>query len=238
MSSRITFISFLFGLAAALTGCNDRSVSEESTPALQRASFAQLSAGGGIAGFDFYISGRRVGTLLVTNGAYDEYDGYYDEKEYWRWDQPALDQLAGGSVSRFDVDFAGTSDKWDSRLVRNFEQGTDRWTAWVVNRQFDLQNDAEMVWNDADNGRPLYHMRTNLWGELTGSIDYYLKMDFTLGNGYPEMTWYIDYADFRNWLFAEKTDDDDNGIYEVRLEEATSFRQTSAAYGYELKTAK
>jgi len=228
----------LFGLMVAALGCNDRSVTDSSTPETQSAGFEQLSAGGGIAGFDFYISGRRVGALLVTNGLSDADDGYYDEKEYWRWDQQALDQIAAGGVISFSVDFAGTADKWDSGLVHNFERNTEAWTAWVVNRLFDLNNESEVVWNDAENGRPLYHMRTNLWGALFGDIDYYLRMDFSLGDPYPEMTWYIDYRHFLYWLEAEKTDDDDNGIYEVRLEEATRFRQTNVAVGHELKTAK
>lgn len=238
MTLRTLNLAFCIGLAAALAGCIDRSVTETPAPETQLAGFDQLSAGGGIAGFDFYISGRRVGALLVTNGVFDEDEGYYDEKEYWRWDTQSLGQLAAGDVRRFSVDFVGTTDKWDSRLVDNFERKTSGWTAWVVNRLFDVDQEAEMVWNDADNGRPLYHMRTSLWGELTGDIDYYLRMDFSGPDVYPEMTWYIDYRHFLDWWAAEKSDDDDNGIYEVRLEEATGFRQTSVAYGHELKTLK
>ncbi len=238
MSMSTLRLALTLGLAAALSGCIDRSVSHPSTPDTQLAGFDQLSAGGGIAGFDFYISGRRVGALLVTNGLQDAADGYYDEKEYWRWDGAALRQLEAGDVRTFHVDFVGTADKWDSSLVRNFERHTGAWTAWVVNRLFDVDQDAEVVWNDADDGRPLYHMRTSLWGELTGDIDYYLRMDFQGPEAYPEMIWYIDYRHFLDWWAAEKSDDDDNGIYEVRLQEATSFRMTSMAVGHELKTLK
>lgn len=238
MCVRISPAVLMIGLAALFAGCVDRSVSHESSPEVQRAAFEQLSAGGGIAGFDFYIGFRRVGALLVTNGLEFTEGGYYDEKEYWRWDQSALDDLAAGDVTSFSVGFVGTADKWDSRIVDRFESGTNRWTAWVVNRLFDVNGEPQVVWNDPDGGRPLYHMRTDLWGDLTGSIDYYLRMDFSGGAPYPEMTWYIDHRNFLDWLAAEKSDDDDDGIYEVRLEEATSFRQTSVAVGHELKTLK
>lgn len=239
--TRIT--SLLAALALALTaGCADESTSAGSTPDIQSRDLAQLSAGGGIAGYDFYIDigglATRVGTLIVTNGAYDVAQGYYDQMEYWRWDPTVLADIETGAISDIDVDFVGTSSSYSATLVGNFESGTGTWTAWDVNRLFNLSSIPSWQTNNPGQGRVLYTMEADAWGGEVGSITYYLKMDFTQSLGYPEMYWYVSWIDFTLWADSEAGDGDSDSIYEVRLTDDSDMTQTSVGVGYELKTVK
>jgi len=221
-----------------LMACSGESTSEPSTPALQSAKLSQVSSGGGVATYDFEISGVRVGTLLVTNGAFDAGSGYYDQQEYWRWDATWLRAVESGSVGEIDVGFVGTSNTWSPSLVSHFETGTSTWTAWEVNRLFDLQQTYSVVWNQPTNDQILYRLEADAWGGVSGTITYYLKMDFNYGNPYPEMFWYISWNDYQAWLDSEAYDADNDGIYEVRLTDDTMLEQTLIGVGYELKTVK
>lgn len=228
----------VFLASLCLAACTGESYSTASTPKLQSQKLAQVSAGGGAAGYDLYAGGVRVGALLVTNGAYDIATGYYDQMEYWRWDPSSLVDLEAGSLDDIDIDFVGTSTTWSASLVANFESGTSTWTAWEVNREFNLQSNYSIVWNQPSNNQILYRMEADAWGGMSGSITYYLKMDFNYGNAWPEMTWLISYSDFQLWVNSEFYDEDQNGIYEVRLTDDSLMEQTTVGLGYELKTVK
>lgn len=221
-----------------LMACSEESTSNPSTPQLQSMTLAQVSAGGGASGYDLYYSGVRVGALLVTNGAFDAASGYYDQMEYWRWDSSSLVDLADGDLDDIDIDFVGTTTTWSTSLVANFENGTGTWTAWEVNRLFDLQNNYSVVWNQPTSGEILYRTDADAWAGVTGTIRYYLKMDFNYGNAYPEMFWYVSYSDYQRWLQSEAYDGDNDGIYEVRLTDDALLEQTTVGVGYELKTVK
>lgn len=238
MMKRTLSIAAVLLAGSCLAACTDGSVSQPSTPEIQSRQLAQLSAGGGAAGYDLYVGTTRVGVLLVTNGAYDNGNGYYDQMEYWRWDPSSLIDLEAGDLDDISVDFVGTSETWSSSLAANFENGTSSWTAWEVNREFDLQSNYSVVWNQPSNNQILYTMEADAWGGMSGSITYYLKMDFNYSNDYPEMFWYISYYDYQLWLNSESYDEDQNGIYEVRLTDDSVMEQTTVGLGYELKTVK
>lgn len=238
---RSSLFSIVVAACGLLLGCQGESVTTGTTPAIQSATLDQLSAGGGIAGYDFYIDiggiSTRVGSLLVTNGAYDVAQGYYDETEYWRWEAGALAAIETGGVSDIDVDFVGTSETYDATLVGNFESGTETWTAWQVNRNFQLNKSQALVWNDPPN-QVLYRLEADAWGGEPGSITYYHLMDFSDGYGYPVMSWYIARDDYARWVASEGRDEDSDGIWEVRLTDDTVFEQTPFGLGYELQTVK
>jgi len=238
---RLSFITTIAAATGLLLGCQGESTTVGTTPEVQSRVLEQLSAGGGIAGYDFYIDiggvSTRVGALIVTNGAFDEGSGYYDETEYWRWEAGALSAIETGSVDEIDVDFVASSETYDPTIIANFEAGTSTWTAWEVNRDFNLNKGKHVVWNDPPD-QVLYELEADAWGGETGTITYYHLMDFTGGFGYPEMTWYIALDDYNRWVNSEFYDGDDDGIWEVRLTDDTVFEQTSVGFGYELETVK
>lgn len=228
----------LIATAMSLAACANQSVSEPSSPDVQQRQLGQLSAGGGIAGYDFYMTEggvpKRVGSLLVIEDAGGA--GYFDETEYWRFDPLALDSIETGDVDTIEIDFIGKSKSFDQALVDHFEDGTTAWTAWNVNRLFDLASDPTIVWNEPANGHVLYTMEGKGWGKAEGKrITYYLELDFNIGEAYPEMIWYIDYDDFQAWEMARGAD---TRAYEVRLSHGTELQQTAVGVGYELKTIK
>lgn len=243
-----------------LLGCSEGSVTEGTTPAVQSKVLEQLSAGGGIAGYDFYIDandndmldpGERIAALLVTHdvygGASDDCDDpvnptYCNETEYWRWEAGSLANVQAGSVPDINVDFVGTSDTVDPVLIDNFELGTGTWTAWEVNREFELDSNYSMVWNAPPN-QVLFRLEAAAWGSLGEknpgmTITYFHLMDFTGSAGYPELSWLISAEDFHRWQDSEASDDDDGSIYEVRLTSDTVLEQTAYGFGYELTTVK
>lgn len=241
--SRMTTALSLIAAVGLLTGCESGSQTVASTPQIQSMRLNQLSAGGGIAGYDFYmlIEGvsTRVGTLLVTNGAFEEGPDpeYVDEMEFWRWEPGALADIESGGVDEISVDVFDTSETFDPAIVANFEDNTG-WTAWTVNREFTLDKRAEVVWNNPGAGRVLYELEAAAWGGESGTITYYHMMDFSGGFGFPEMTWYIASDDYNRWVHSEIGDEDDGSIWEVRLTSSTVFEQTSVGAGYELATVK
>lgn len=236
MTSIVTRAALIVA-SLALYACAAESVSEPSTPEVQQRQLSQLSAGGGIACYDFYASidgtNKRIGSLLVIEDAFG--GGYDEETEYWRFDPLAIDDLAAGDIAEIGVDFIGKSKSFDGALVDHFEADTGEWQAWNVNRLFDLATDPTFVWNDPPAGHVLYRMEGRGWGKANGKkITYYLEFEFT-GQAYPEMSWYIDYDDFQSWQEARG---DDNRIYEVRLNHATNLQQAPFGVGFELKTIK
>jgi len=232
----------LFALGLLVSACTGESTTEGSTPEVQSKELAQLSAGGGIAGFDFYadVNGlsTRVGSLVVTNGAFDAGAGYTDQMEYWRWEPTALADIESGATTHIDVDFVGTSTVYDPTLVAQFESGTSTWTAWDVNRLFNLSSLPTVEWNDPGAGEVLFTMEADAWAGVVGTITYYLMMDFGGGLGYPHMTWYVDFFDFVLWADSEAADSDSDSIYEVRLTDDSAMVQTPIGIGFELKTVK
>lgn len=230
----------LVALAVSLAACASESVTEVTTPDVQMRQMTQLSAGGGIAGYDFFatIDGvyTRFGTLLVIEDASSPSTGYYDETEYWRFDPVALDVIESGDVDQIDVDFIGKRGSFDQKLADHFESGTSTWTAMSINRLFDLSPDPTVVWNDPAQGHILYTMEGRGWGHQGNRfITYYLELDFASAPGVPEMVWYIDYEDFQWWQASRG---DDKRMYEVRLTNDSQLNQTAAGVGYELKTLK
>lgn len=246
---RPSLLATLIAVSVLAFGCSDESTTVGSTPDIQSRELSQLSAGGGIAGYDFYIDinglPTRVGTLIVTNGAYDQGQGYYDQMEYWRWEPGSLADIESGTITQIDVDFVNTSATYDPTLVANFESGTGQWTAWDVNRLFDLSSTPSLEWNNPGAGEILYTMEADAWAGATSgpnplqTITYYLKLDFSNPyNDYPEMYWYISLADYTAWTESEQYDEDSDGIYEVRLTDDSVMTQTTVGLGYELKTVK
>lgn len=229
-------------LGLAVSACSGESVTEGTTPPVQSKELAQLSAGGGIAGYDFFVDinglPTRVGTLVVTNGAFDAGLGYFDQMEYWRWDAGSLATIETGAEQNIDVQFVGTSTVWDPTLISHFESGTGSWTAWDVNRLFNMGSNPTLQWNTPGSGKVLYTMEADAWAGVIGTITYFLKMDFSGGYGYPEMTWYVDWLDFIIWADSEAADSDDDTIYEVRLTDDSDMSQAIIGIGYELKTVK
>ncbi len=228
----------LIGAALALCACATESVSEPSTPDIQKRELAQLSAGGGIAGYDFFatIDGqyKRVGTLLVIEDAAG--GGYAEETEYWRFDPLGLDALEAGEIAAFDVGFVGKRKRYRQWLADHFEDGTGSWVAWTVNRQFNLATDPTVVWNSPDEGHVLYELEGRGWNKGEGRrVTYYLEFDFNIGEAFPGMSWYIDYDDFEAWQTSRG---DDDRMYEVRLRRNSVLEQTPYGVGYELKTIK
>lgn len=235
-----TYRSLAVVASLFLCACAAESESVPSTPEIQRVQLSQLSAGGGIAGYDFYadIGGvrTRIGALLVVEDADNPAAGYEEETEYWRFDPAALDELATGGLSDIDIHYNGTWWWYSPYLANAFETGTEDFTAWQVNRLFNLGEDPVVVWNRPNEGHVLYTMEGRRWRKADGGyITYYLEYDFNNGEDWPEMTWYIDYTDFEIW---QANRGDSPRIYEVRLTHDTDLRQTSVGVGYELKTIK
>lgn len=238
--SRISTVFSLFAAVGLLASCGGESEFAGTEPDVRSAPMAQLSAGGGIAGFDFYIDiesvRTRVGSLIVTNGAYNSAAGYDDNREYWRWEADVLDDIETGAIDEIEVDVFDTSETYDSTITANFESGTGTWTDWVVNRSFTLNKTAQALWNNPANGVILYELEAAAWGGESGTITYYHVMDFSGNLGYPEMSWLIAQNDYDAWVDSELGDEDTGEIWEVRLTSNTVFENVALGVGYELTT--
>ncbi|MCA9539478.1 MAG: hypothetical protein KC620_11360 [Myxococcales bacterium] len=230
----------LFASVLALSACAPESAKDAKNlpppPSLESLQQAQVSGGWGFSIYHFEVDSVHVGSLLVTNGAYG--GSYADEVEYWRWEPSALADLGAGLVSHVDVDYRATAATWDSGLVSTeFETGTGTWTSWEVNRLFDLAPSATIVWNSPAQSKYLYRLEADAWGGESGTITYYLSLDFS-ASSIPEMYWYISAVDYGLWRRSEKNDDDSDLIYEVRLTSDTELDATAVGVGYRLKTLK
>lgn len=226
---RIAFITTIAAACGLMAGCQGGSKTVASTPEIQSIELSQLSAGGGIAGYDFYVGLEKVGSLLVTNlegfevgelvGTYGKTE-YYNQVEYWRWDTDALDDIRYGAVGQMTVSFVGDSEGFDATLVANFEALSSGAVAWQVNRLFTVggPEDTEVQRTlPGTNGQALYGLEGEAWGDSGGTISYFMKMDFVAGQTVPEMTWYIEPGDsYTRWL-ASNARDGDTDKYEVRL---------------------
>ncbi|MCA9539479.1 MAG: hypothetical protein KC620_11365 [Myxococcales bacterium] len=223
--------------ALALAACApDRVEDLPAPPSLETLQQTQVSGGWGFSIYHFEVDSVHVGSLLVTNGAYG--GAYGDQLEYWRWEPSALADLGAGDVTHLDVDFRVTGETWDSGTVSaEFEAGTGTWTSWEVNRLFDLSSHASIIWNSPSNDRYLYRLEAAAWGGESGTITYYLRLDFSAGT-IPLMTWYVSSVDFNLWQNSEAGDEDDGSIFEVRLTDDTELDATNVGVGYELKTLK
>lgn len=251
-SARITAL-FAVGLMTA--ACAEGTTTVETTPEIQSRQLAQLSAGGGIASYDFMVGETKVGALLVTeaifdanNGALDATlgrycsDGICNQMEYWRWDEDSLGTIQAGLSGAISVTVNGTSETYSASIVTAFEADTDDFRTWDVNRLFDFSDASTFQFNSPPLGTVLFTVEATPWEgfEENVSVTYYLKMQFDLGSveqSIPEMTWYLDYGDYETWLadsdYSASTADE---IYEVRLNNDSELSQTVYGLGYELKT--
>lgn len=247
MVARTVRITALGIASLALVACSPQSgVSEAQTPDIQKRALAQLSAGGGTAGYDFAIDGTRVGTLLITDGSFgatgncEVAGNYCDQQEYWRWDQAALDGIAAGNVTDVDVIYVGDVTSWSEAaqpggLVDNFEDGTTNWTAWRVGRLFNLDATKTYTSNNATTNRWVYEMLAP-WENGETPITYYVELDFPAASGYfPAMTWYVKWSDYQRWKGEVDADGDgsaDDGVWAVQLTEDSDWsRITSGING-------
>lgn len=236
MTTRASTSLTIFFASLCLMACSGESTSTSSTPATQSVTLAQVSAGGGASGYDLHYNGNRVGALLVTGGTFG--GQYADEWEYWRWDPASLADLADGDLSLLDIEVTDLSTSSWSEIVSNFESGTSTWTSWDISRSFDPQSQRIVEWNQPSNGVVLYRTDADPWPGMTGTVRYYLKLDFNYAQSYPEMTWYVRYSDYEAWQQSPNYDPEDTGLYEVRLRDDGTLNQTVAGVGYELKTVK
>lgn len=241
---RFGVIATIGAACGLLVGCQVGQKSVGTTPEIQSMELAQLSAGGGIAGYDFYIGSTKVGALLVTNvltaGAGDTVaagngTSYTNQTEYWRWDAASLASIDAGAESTITVDYYDESEFTNPDSVANFESGTGTFEAWTVNRNFSLDKQTTVQWNNPNNGDVLYRLEADAWGGETGSITYFLLLEFDSGAVYPDMTWFVANDDYNRWQNSEYTDGD-SGAYEVRLTDDSVFQATAVGVGYELAT--
>lgn len=224
------------------------------TPDIQSKELPQLSAGGGIAGYDFgWTNGsgefERFGTVLVTADISDDRgtpgdpsDDIIEQTEHWRWDQDALDDIEADEVdyNTFELQVVSQTEGWEEysaselqdALVAHFDTTeTQAWTEWSVNRQFTVAPGG-LEWNNPGAGSLLYTFEATSWVSESSTITYFLKFDFSNPPaGSPvDLSWYVDAADY---LIHQLSNPDDD-TYEVSPVDGNNFTQTSVGIMYEL----
>lgn len=232
-------------------------IEDPTTPELGEQQAEQVSGGVGWSVFHFKVDGVRVGSVLVTDGAYG--GSYANQVEYWLWDPINGDDLRDGDVQNLVIDVAVNEAEWsDSLVASEFEAGTTNWIAWAIPRDFELQSDAEYIWSNTSSERFVYAIEAPAWGNEVGTIRYYLELDFHPSSYIPSMEWYVDADDIKTYYYSEDSDeDDDEGEgeeghwdefnlppeayddaqrWEVRLTQDASAQKISWAYGYQLET--
>lgn len=213
----------------------------------------QLSGGVGFSIFHFKVGGVGVGRVLVTDG---EYGGsYQNQVEYWKWDPIAGASLRAGTVNNITIDVIVQSDTWSSSdVTTHFESGTSGWLSWSIPRAFELQSSPGYVWTTNSAERYVYTLDADAWGQETGTVRYYLEVDFHPGSDIPSLEWYVDADDIKTYYYSEDSDEDDDEDFdweewelppeayedatrwEVRLEQDAVISKVSWGYGYELRT--
>ena len=247
--THITRIVTIVALGLLAAGCGD----EPGTPVLDSRAQTQLSAGGGIASYEFRVNGTRVGVLLVNGDQSVGQAGYTEfDMEYWRWEAGSLAALETGGVTTVDVTEVRNIDSGDSAtdIWNLFDDTTTQgWTEWEINRDFDFSSTSSVHWNAPSLGDVLFTVEADGWdGFQDGAgetVTYFLKMTFG-SDPHPAMAWYLDYSDYQAWradpdcpcadpLPAACTGEDTD-MYEVRLNESSVLTQTLLGLGFELKT--
>lgn len=222
----------------------------------------QLSGGPGVSVYDFVVEGSRVGSVLVTDGAWG--GAYANQYEFWLWDPAATDAIRDGEYDSFSIKVVVRSEQWDPIVADAFETGTAGWTAFSIPREFELQEQPRIAYSNDSQERYVYRMVAPAWGGMQGDIRYYLELDFHPGSDVPSMEWLVDADDLKTYYASEEGDEDDDSDedgdegsdegggwggwtapeqaladatrWEVRLEASTSLEQVSWAWAYELTT--
>lgn len=247
--ARLLTLSLATALAAA---CAPIEEAPGDDPIAERAD-EQLSGGVGFSIFQFKANGAAVGRVLVTDG---EYGGsYQNQVEYWKWDPVAGAALRAGNVQSLVIDVVVQSDTWSqSDVTTYFESGTANWLSWSIPRAFELQSSPGYVWTNNNAERYVYTLEASAWGNMAGTIRYYLEVDFHPGTDIPSLEWYVDADDIKTYYYSEDSDEDDDEEFdwdewslppeayedaqrwEVRLEQDATVQKVSWGYGYELRT--
>lgn len=244
MPTRTLNITSLLLAALCFVACGEQDTTNTSTTPIERSVHAQVSSGGGVAGYTFSVGGTRVGTLLVTSDTV--YGGSFAaDREYWRWETNSLADIKNGDVDFIDVSAVETAASWSGAiagspsLLDNFEDTppSETWEEWEINRSYDFQESYQVVFNQPTNDKILFRMEAAGWPGFTTTVTYFLRMDFSGGATTPTMTWYMAWSDYQDWLADDDYVSGDESIYEVRLDAThTEMEQTWAGAGYELKT--
>lgn len=244
MTTRTLKIPTLLLASVCFIACGEQAPTEAAAPSVDQSVHAQVSSGGGVAGYTFSVGGTKVGTLLVTNATVDlAGSSYANDREYWRWEAGSLAAIKAGAVDFIDVSAVETATSWSEAvanlLVTNFEATPDgeTWQEWEINRAYDFQESYQVVFNQPSSEKILFRMEAAGWPGFTTTVTYFLRMDFSGGAVTPGMTWYMSWGDYQDWLEDEDYVSGDESIYEVRLDaDYTEMEQTWAGAGYELKT--
>lgn len=249
MTTRTLKTPTLLLAALCFVACGEQETTDTSTAPVARSVHAQVSSGGGVAGYTFSVNGNKVGTLLVTSATvYETLDpalGYVPDREYWRWEVGALADLASGDLDFIDVSAVETAASWSEAiagspsLIDNFEATPtgETWDDWEINRSYDFQEGYEVVFNQPSSDKILFRMEAAGWAGFTTTVTYFLRMDFSGSAATPTMTWYMSWSDYQDWLNDPDYVSGDESIYEVRLDAThTEMEQTWVGAGYELKT--
>lgn len=246
MTKRTLKIPTLLLASVCFIACGEQAPTEAAAPSVDQSVHAQVSSGGGVAGYTFSVGGTKVGTLLVTNATVDlAGSSYSNDREYWRWEANSLAAIKAGTVDFIDVSAVETAASWSGAiagspsLVDNFEDTppTETWQEWEINRAYDFQESYQVVFNQPSNDKILFRMEAAGWTGFTTTVTYFLRMDFSGGATTPAMTWYMSWSDYQDWLEDDDYVSGDESIYEVRLDAThTEMEQTWAGAGYELKT--
>ncbi len=175
-NSRTTRIAALFALGLMTAACAEGSTTIETTPEVQSRQLAQLSAGGGIASYDFMVGATKVGALLVTEAIFDAQNGTLDtninrycsagicnQMEYWRWDEDNLATIEAGLSGPIAVTVNGTSTTYSSSIVADFEANTTDFLTWDINRLFDFSDGSSVQWNAPPLGTVLLTVEATPW---------------------------------------------------------------------------
>lgn len=245
MTTRTFKTTTLLLAALCFVACGEQTTSDASAPALEHSVHAQVSSGGGVAGYEFSVNGTKVGVLLVTSASV--FGGEYGaDHEYWRWDSTSLAELANGDIDFIDVSAVHTAASWSAAisgspsLLDEFQIGTeetDGWDHWDISRTYDFQESYQVVWNQPTSDRILFRMEAEGWEGFTSTVTYYLRWDFSASATAPGMTWYMSWSDYQDWLNDPDYISGDESLYEVRLHAThTEMEQTLVGAGYELKT--
>lgn len=240
--SKMNLLSWALGLFC-VAGCTPAEPDEAPTNTRRQ---AQLSGGPGVSVFDFVVNSERIGTVLVTDGAFG--DGYADQYEFWLWDPEATEDIRDGDITDFTIKAAWVDDKWSPTAASIFESGTNGWTAFAIPREFELQTEPRWAWTHEPSERYTYELIAPAWGEGQGDIHYYLELDFRPNSDIPSMEWLVDANDMKQYYISEDSDEDadewtlppeaqDDAVrWEVRLTDDTELSQVDFAWAYELTT--